>query len=385
MEKIKYRLVWNRRKQLNQDGRALIQVECTLNKRKIYLSTHIFVKDGQWDKKRQLVIGHILADDYNARLFDFIINLEKTELAFWKRGMPVTLNLMKKAVHTKTNANISFIQFSRSTVDSSDRKESTKENIKTTIKALSEFRQGITFNDITYSFVKDFEQFLRNRGDRLNTIAKHLRQLRTLINESINAGYIRSENYPFRKIIIHQEKPEHIFLTETELKRMEHIEISKEYIQTKDAFLFCCYTGLRFSDFIHLKCGNVIHSGGHTWLRIKMIKTGMDIKLPLDMLYHGKSLEILSRYPSIDCLADIGSNAVANLNLKKIATLCKIRKNLHWHCSRHTFSVLLIEQGVPITTVQKLLGHTSVRTTQVYSEITASTIIKDLRRIKQSR
>ena len=65
-----------------------------------------------------------------------------------------------------------------------------------------------------------------------------------------------------------------------------------------------------------------------------------------------------------------------------MSTECHFNKELHWHCSRHTFSILLIEHGVPITTIQRLLGHASVRTTQVYSEVTPTTIIKDLTRIQ---
>ena len=56
-----------------------------------------------------------------------------------------------------------------------------------------------------------------------------------------------------------------------------------------------------------------------------------------------------------------------------------------FHTARHTCATLLIHQGVPITTVQKLLGHTSVKTTEIYSEILSSTILRDLKAIKRKR
>ena len=76
-----------------------------------------------------------------------------------------------------------------------------------------EFRPGLDFKDITYTFLKDFEAYLREKGNGVNTVAKHLRQLRTLVNEAINQGYIHADAYPFRKYKIKQEKGRHEFLT----------------------------------------------------------------------------------------------------------------------------------------------------------------------------
>ena len=82
----------------------------------------------------------------------------------------------------------------------------------TTITVLQEFRPGLDFKDITYTFLKEFEAYLREKGNSVNTIAKHLRQLRTLVNEAINQGYIHADAYPFRKYKIKQERGRHEFL-----------------------------------------------------------------------------------------------------------------------------------------------------------------------------
>lgn len=109
--------------------------------------------------------------------------------------------------------------FAKEYVTHSDRRESTKENLYTTITVLQEFRPGLDFKDITYTFLKDFEAYLREKGNGVNTVAKHLRQLRTLVNEAINQGYIHADAYPFRKYKIKQEKGRHEFLTPDELKK----------------------------------------------------------------------------------------------------------------------------------------------------------------------
>ena len=151
-----------------------------------------------------------------------------------------------------------------------------------------------------------------------------------------------------------------------------------------DAFLFCCYVGLRFSDFCQLDQSNFIKINGKRWLYFKSVKTGIELRLPLYLLFDGKALCILDKY-NIAEFASLGSNSEVNKALSVIAGMARIKKHITYHTARHTCATLLIHQGVPITTVQRLLGHTSVKTTEIYSEILSSTIVKDLRAIKRKR
>lgn len=250
---------------------------------------------------------------------------------------------------------------------------------------MQEFRPGLDFKDITYTFLKDFEVYLREKGNGINTVAKHLRQLRTLVNEAINQGYIHADAYPFRKFKIKQEKGRHEFLTPDELKKLENLEVHDLKLRhVLDAFLFCCYVGLRFSDFCQLTPSNFIRVNGKRWLHFKSIKTGIELRLPLHLLFEGKALAILDRN-CITEFASLGSNSEVNKALSVITSMARIKKHVTYHTVRHTCATLLIHQGVPITTVQKLLGHTSVKTTEIYSEILSSTILRDLKAIKRKR
>lgn len=385
MDKIKYRLVYNRKKQLNKQGTALVQVEASLNQRKVYFKTNIYLKPEHWDKRISQVIVHPQADDLNSMLFEFVLHLQGVELALWKRGVPATLSLLKDAMKKNRPVNVTFPVFAKEYVTHSDRRESTKENLYTTITVLQEFRPGLDFKDITYTFLKDFEVYLREKGNGINTVAKHLRQLRTLVNEAINQGYIHADAYPFRKFKIKQEKGRHEFLTPDELKKLENLEVSDRKLRhVLDAFLFCCYVGLRYSDFCQLTPANFIRVNGKRWLHFKSIKTGIELRLPLHLLFEGKALAILDRYDIAE-FANLGSNSETNKVLAVITGMARIKKHVTYHTARHTCATLLIHQGVPITTVQKLLGHTSVKTTEIYSEILSSTILRDLKAIKRKR
>lgn len=385
MDKIKYRLVYNRKKQLNKQGTALVQVEASLNQRKVYFKTNIYLRPEHWDKRTAQVCNHPQANDLNAMLFEFVLHLQRIELELWKRGVPATLSLLKDAMKKNRPVNVTFPVFAKEYVTHSDRRESTKENLYTTITVLQEFRPGLDFKDITYSFLKDFEVYLREKGNGINTVAKHLRQLRTLVNEAINQGYIHADAYPFRKFKIKQERGRHEFLTPDELKKLENLEVNDRKLRhVLDAFLFCCYVGLRYSDFCQLTPANFIRVNGKKWLHFKSIKTGIELRLPLHLLFEGKALSILDRY-NIAEFASLGSNSEVNKALSVIAGMARIKKHVTYHTARHTCATLLIHQGVPITTVQKLLGHTSVKTTEIYSEILSNTIVRDLKAVKRKR
>ena len=364
---------------------ALVQAEALLNQRKVYFKTNIYLKPEHWDKQTSQVCNHPQANDLNTMLFEFILHLQAIELSLWKRGIPVTLSLLKDAIRKDKPVNVTFPVFAKIYVQESDRKRSTKENLLTTITVLQEFRPGLDFKDITYTLLRDFEVHLKEKGNSVNTIAKHLRQLRTLVNEAINQGYIPSDAYPFRKYKIKQEKGRKEFLTPDELKRLENLDVDKKLRHVLDAFLFCCYTGLRYSDFCQLTPENIIRVNGKRWLYFKSVKTDVEIRLPLHLLFEGKALAVLERYDIVTDFAKIGPNSEANKYLVQLAALARIRKHITYHTARHTCATLLVHQGVPITTVQKLLGHTSVRTTEVYSEVLSNTIIRDLKAVKRKK
>ena len=384
MDKIKYRLVYNRKKKLNNQGTALIQIESKLNKRNMYMTTNIYIRPEQWDEKTSQIVNHPQANDLNALLYEKIIELQGIELSIWKRNIQPTLSLLHESTKKHRPTNITFIPYARYNVKNSDKRPTTQKNLLTTINTLEKFRPRLDFPDLTYTFIKEFEHYLNTQGNTINTIAKHLRQVRTLINEAICEGYIPEDKYPFRKYKIKQEQTAHIYLTPDELKALEKLHPAKPREQhVLDAFLFCCYTGIRFSDFRQLKSTNIITINTARWLSLKMQKTQIDIKLPLTLLFDGKALDILDKYESVEKLAAIPFNSETNQITAKLGQDANIKKHFTFHTSRHTCATLLIYDGVPLTTVQKILGHTSIKTTQIYSEIMSDTIVKDLKSVKK--
>ena len=379
MRKISYRFVYNRKKSLNDRGTALVQVEAYLNKKKVYFSTHVYLRPEQWDVKRKIIKDHPNQDALNGMLNEFIIELEKKELSLWRQGKTITLSLIKEEF--KSNTDASFLGFARKEIMSSQLKDSTKRNHLTTISLLQSFKPTIEFEDLTYNFVTDFEKFLYESGYQTNTVAKHMKHLKSFVNAAINKGYIDPNNYAFRRYKIKMKEGKHVFLLPEEMKKLEEVSLTGRNScleHTLDAFLFCCYTGLRYSDFVNLNEKNIVKMDGKLWLIFDSVKTGTEVKLPLNLLFEGKALTLLQKYQGKwSSFFSIKNNSSVNKELIRIGKLAKISKHFSFHSARHTNATLLIYKGANITTVQKLLGHKNLATTQIYGEVMGSTIIRE--------
>ena len=382
MGKICYRPVFNRSNRLNAQGKALVQVEAYLERRKIYFSTHVYLTPRQWNKQKCRVVHHPEADSLNYFLREYIMKLEQKEMELWRKGRGVTLEALRQEL--KSPAEHSFLSFVCGEIASSVVKESTRNNLKTTYKLLSQFKPNMGFHELTTGLVRDFEKFLYKKGLEMNTVAKHLKHLRTFVKAAIHQEYMDEHSDPFRNYKIKTCPHRHTFLLSEEVGKLEAMKLGDDYPTLEhslDAFLFCIYTGLRYSDFIALGERNVMEVEGHPWVVFHSVKTGIEVKLPIYLMFEGKAWKLLEKYEGRwKSFFSLKSNTCVNNDLKVISKMAGIGKHFTFHSARHTNATLLIDQGVSITTIQKLLGHRNVSTTQIYAEIMGKTIVKDLTR-----
>ena len=389
MEKISYNLVFNRKKRLNKRGMALVQVEAYLNRKKMYFSTKIYLKPEQWDAKRKMVKNHPNANVLNRMLYENIAAIEQTELGLWQQGKSISLDLLKNSIDKPLSNGRSFLTFFKEEIANSSLKESTRQNHLSTLELLQEFKKEVLFTDLTFEFVSSFDNYLQSKGYHLNTIAKHMKHLKRYINVAINKEYMDIQKYAFRKYKIKSIEGSHTHLAPEELHKFENLQLTGRYTRlqkTKDAFLFCCYAGLRYSDFTNLTSANIVEFHQETWIIYKSVKTGMEVRLPLYLLFEGKGLRVLENYKDdLNGFFKLKDNSNVNKDLNALAKLAEIDKRISFHTARHTNATLLIYSGANITTVQKLLGHKSVKTTQVYANIMDMTIVHDLEKAAYSK
>lgn len=387
MKKICLRPVYNRKNQLNAQGKALLQVEAYLGRKKTYFSSHIYLSPNQWDKNRKLIINHPNAEALNYMLREFIINLEQKEIELWRNGCDITLERLREEMNTANG--MVFQRFVQDNILSSPGKASTRKNKQSTLTLLTQFKPGLSFKSLNSHFIHSFENFLYGKGYQVNTVAKHMKHLKSFVNSAIDRGYIKLQDYPFQRYKTKKAKGKNSHLLPEEIEKLENMELTgkaKSLTHTLEAFLFCCYTGLRYSDFVNLTEKNIVITQKKPWIVFSTIKTGAEVKLPLALLFNGKAWKMLQRHKGRwNEFFALKPNSTVNKELIRIAKLASIDKHFSFHSARHTCATLLIYNGANITTVQKLLGHRNVATTEIYSDIMESTIIRDLKRCSKGK
>lgn len=279
-----------------------------------------------------------------------------------------------------------FLLFMEQEIGHSDNCASTRLNQLSTLKNLREFRPLIHFTDLDYGLLYDFKMFMTGKGFSPNTIAKHFKHIKRYVNIAINKE--RMFHYPFRNFKIHQVETHKTSLNLKEIEsiekyREEHPEQS-EFGEMIDSFLFSCYTGMRYSDISRLTKQHFQTINRKRWIVMPTRKTGTVIRIPLYLMFEGKGLAIVSKYRRRrSSIFRLPSNSKVNRLLAILMGQLGIRKHITFHSARHTNATLLLYKGVSITTVQKLLGHKDIKTTQVYSAVTDMTLVKELKEAKK--
>jgi site-specific recombinase XerD len=236
----------------------------------------------------------------------------------------------------------------------------------------------IPLKKIDHKFINDFEAYLiANYQLAHNTLTKYLKNLRHVVRIAMDDELITKN--PFSKRSIQYQNADRGYLTQNEIDKLIAFQLDKiEYEQARDMFIFCCFTGLSYSDLSNLTDNKICLSfGGKMWIKGKRVKTNIEYNIPL-LDIPKKILEKYKSRRTDDKLLPVSNLDKYNDLLKKIAKTCGINKKITSHIARHTFATLTLTKGVSIESVSKMLGYVDIKTTQIYAKITNEKISNDM-------
>lgn len=257
-----------------------------------------------------------------------------------------------------------------------------------TYKHLSNFirmkynSEDVPLISLTHKFINDFDFYLRvEKRMQASTVLGRMIALKKIITRAINQGTLRRN--PFMNYVAEQPLKKYRHLTEEEFQKLLTTPITTQrYYRTRDWFVFSSFTGLSYADMCALSVDNLItEQDGSTWIKIPRQKTGTVCSIKLLSI----PLMIIEKYRDerkTDKIFNMISLSNICINLKEIARLCGIERNLTYHMARHTYATqTCISQGVPIETLSKLMGHRSIQTTQIYAKITNQKVNEDMKKL----
>ena len=141
--------------------------------------------------------------------------------------------------------------------------------------------------------------------------------------------------------------------------------------------MVCCFTALSFADIRELTTDDIMDVNGEKWIISKRHKTGVPFQVKLLDI----PLQIIGKYRPFQkdnsVFGEINYWSICK-KLKNVIRECNINKQISFHVARHTFGTLALSKGMPIESVSRVLGHTNIKTTQIYAKITTQKLGNDL-------
>jgi site-specific recombinase XerD len=382
-----------------RNGSVPIYIRVTINGERFEQSTNRQIQPGKWSKAS----GKALGNSEESKSLNYYLDTLRNKVFKYQQeivadGNEVTIHTIRekwlvpkekprllldifkehnrqmKVLIGKEYAPLTYVRFETSF-------RHTQNFIKWKYK-----QDDIDIKKLDFYFINEFAFWLKSvRNCNQNSTIKYLSNFKKIVNFCIKNGWIIRNPFVGFKMIKKDVVRE--ILTLEEMQTMSaKVFVSERVNQVRDIFLLCCYTGLAYADVKKLKRSEIVKGiDGERWIFTSRQKTETPSRIPI----LAPALELIDKYSDHpDCISKnillpVLSNQKMNAYLKEIADVCGIEKELTFHIARHTFATTItLSNGVPIETVSKMLGHKSLRTTQIYAKVLDLKVSEDMQRLR---
>ncbi len=372
------------------DGTTAILCRITIDGVSVVITTGESVLPHDWSVKR----GETTDKKTNRRLQTF---REETEQGYntllYKYGA-VSAELLKNYLQGigRTPTTLLALSAEELKVQRENKSEGTYSNNRSSDKQLNSFvrsrgEEDIPLTALSIDFFDDYRFYLKKEGYAPATINRHLCWLSRLMYRAVNQGTIRFNPFEEVKYEVVENKPR--FLSKGDVAKLLEFPLQDAGAElSRRMFLFSVFTGLAFADLQSLRASQIeTNSEGRQYIRKARLKTEVESLIPL----HPIAEQILSLYTKeknkgdYKIFPDTMSKGKLSTHLKAVGLACGIRTPLTWHVGRHSFGTLTLEAGIPMESIAKMMGHSSIASTQIYAQITDQKIAKDMDRLLQMK
>lgn len=379
------------RKGLGKKGKGSVELVITHEGKRKFLSTGISCYPHNWkgeSKKGLYVVGTGADVEINQILMMLYQKTYKIVCRQFESGT-IDLNTIQSLLKAK-NVDITFLEYVMRRMEEKKVEEYTHKSYVSFYNKLSEFGKIKFFSDISEKSIRDFDEWLQKytwkEKDRFDneiertysqaTIGSFHKNLKAFINDAKVDGYISENPYSTKRIKIDKGKTRiDQFLTQEEIEKIENAEMpTRSLSEARDLFLIQIFTGLAYADLMIYDFTPCKDAKDYAVFSGFRKKTGVLFTFVLTP----KAKEILERYnfklPKLP-------NQKYNVKLKLVADAAGIEKSVSSHDGRRSCGFMLLNAGVPISVVSRILGHQSIRQTeQAYARVLDETIAEEIKK-----
>ena len=376
-------LFFIKRTKLLKNGEAPICLRITVNGKRAEVQIKRSVEVNKWNNQKECAIGR---DNKTLELNHYLETVRTKILRIHRQleqdNKPITAEILKCHYYGESETPKMLLEVFKehnqkcSELIGKDYVRATVMYYERTARYLSEFIKqnhrlsDIPLKDIDYNFIQAFEHFVKTvKNCQQNATVKHLKNFKRIIRIALLNHWIISD--PFAEIHFKQTPTNRDFLLEEELQLILRKQFNIPRLETvKDIFIFCCFTGLAFTDVQHLTPEHILcDNKGEYWIRKPREKTTNMCNIPL-LEIPLKLIDKYKHHPECErknIVFPVPSNQRMNSYLKEIADLCGIKKNLSTHVARHSFTCIALANKVSMESIAKMLGHSNIKTTKIYA------------------
>jgi site-specific recombinase XerD len=376
---------------------ALIYARITVDEERKEISLKERINAADWDPQQEIVKGRTeQVKSLNKHIEDVRFKIREKYRLLYDKETLFTAETVKQAylgTHTalKNHKLVELLDYYHK-IWQPKLKPGGFKNVVTTISYVKRFLASsypggdIYLSQLSMELATNFEHFVRNNPiktyDRCegNGLAKHVQRFKRIVNWAVEIKWMQVN--PFKEYSCPQKKHKRKKITFQQLIAIEQKEFSDPSIRyVKDLFLHSCYTGFAFVDAMALREEHFEWDADNTvWCKIYRLKSDELAAVPILK----SAATLLNKYKSRPDYRPGGSifpritNQEVNRCLKVIQAVCSIDFSLTFHIARHTFAkTVALKNGIPLETVQIMLGHSKITTTQIYADVDEEKVLDD--------
>lgn len=356
---------------MDKKGLAPIELSVSLNGRRCIIALPMKMNPGAFEKQ--------MAAKKNNELKAYISSVDERihnlQMKYATAGKVLTLDDIQVFVKSGFNTSYTMNELWEDFFQSFKKKGTTARNERKYELVIASFFSHVLDGSeqvakLNHAHILAFERFLKSTFSN-STAANMLSKFRSIVLFGIHTDKIEAD--PFKGIKIVKKAKDVDFLTMDEVNRLRDKTMPNERLErVKDLFLFQCFTALSYCDMAAL---SPIDFQNNQYGQIYIEKHRAKTKVQFCTILFEDAVDIAKKY---DYNLPVISNQRYNGYLKEVADICGIDKTLHTHLGRHTAGCYLLNKGLSIEVVAKIMGHTNTRMTRHYAHLLRDTVFSSV-------
>jgi len=393
VEKFKV-LLYLKKSGLDKSGKAPIMGRITVNHSMAQFSSKLSCTPTLWNPRESRLDGKSReAVETNQKIEKLLLGVHSAFDSLVERKKSFDAESVKNMYQGSMDSQMTLLAFLDQHMDELrsrigiDVAPTTLATYKYTHRSLGKFikkkfkTKDVAFGQLNEQFIREYQDFvLGELGYAMDTVRHYLAILKKICKIAFKESISERFHFAHYKLPKNKETTPKALSRES-FEKIRNLEIPKNYPSTRftrDLFLFACYTGTSYADVVRITRENLFtDEDGNLWLKYRRKKT--DYRARVKLL--PEAIALIEKYKdeNRDTLFPMQSADMVKANMKGLRVMADIKQPMTYHSGRHSFaSLITLEEGVPIETISRMLGHSNIQTTQIYARVTPKKLFEDM-------